>query len=115
MSQVGITKPRIDIARFKDFVTSETILVVVGAIIVTPILFGVLQAFAINKIPVVRDNLMLSLIITSLILFILATVFKQPMIRALLIGASAGALVSAVQQSSVVQNFLANISARAGT
>ncbi len=106
----AIQTPKIDIKRFTGFVTSDTIVVVIGALIVTPILFGILNTFALGKIPLARDNLMIALFLASIILFILSTIFSGK-IRLLLLGASAGAVVSAIQQSSFVQGIIGRISA----
>lgn len=103
-----LRKPTMNLGRFTDFVTSDTVIVVAGALIVTPILLGVLSTFVVGRIPVIRDNVMLALAISSLILFILSAIFKGKL-RLLFLGASAGALINAIQQTPFAQNILARI------
>jgi len=109
----GLKTPQIDLGKFTNFVTSDTMVLVLGAIIVTPILFGVLSTFAIGRIPLLRDNVLLALIAASVVLFILSAVFSGK-IRMLFLGASAGALVNAIQQTSFAQNILSRIAASTG-
>jgi len=101
-------KPSLNFSRFTDFVTSDTVIVVAGAIIVTPILLTVIGTLTAGRIPIIRDNALLGLAFASLILFILAAVFKGK-IRLLFLGASAGALINAIQQTSFAQNILNRI------
>jgi len=96
-----------------SFLTSDTVLIVAGALLVTPILFGILSSLIIGKVPVLANNIMLALLVTSLILFILAGVFKGKL-RALLVGAATGALVNAIQQTQFAQSVLARIGGAAG-
>jgi len=91
-----------------NFLTSDTVLIVAGALLVTPILFGILSNLVVQKIPLLANNIMLALLATSLILFILAGIFKGK-IRALLVGAATGALVNAIQQTQFAQNVLGRI------
>lgn len=100
--------PSLKLNKFAEFVTGDTVIVVAGALLVTPILLGVLSTFAIGRIPIVRDNVMLALAVSSLILFILAAIFKGK-IRLLFLGASAGALINAIQQLEFAQNILNRI------
>lgn len=109
MSAQILKKPQVAIGKFTDFITSDTVIVVAGALLVTPILLGVLSTTILGGIPVIRDNVMLALAATSLILFILALIVRGiagAKVSLLLLGASAGALINAVQQSSFAQNIL---------
>lgn len=103
-----LSKPQLSLGRFVDFVSSDTVIVVAGALLVTPILLGVLSTSILGGLPVVRDNVMIALAVSSLILFILATLFKGR-IRLALLGASAGALINAIQQTRFAQNILSRL------
>ncbi len=103
-----LKRPQISLSKFTDFVTSDTVIVVAGALIVTPILLVVLSTTILGGIPVIRDNVMIALAVSSLILFILATLFKGK-IRLLFLGAAAGALINAIQQTQFAQNILARV------
>lgn len=106
-------KPQLQLKQFANFVSSDTVVLVAGAIIVTPILLGVISTFVTGKVPVLRDNLMLALIAASILLFILSAIFKGKL-RMLFLGASAGALVNAILQTSFAQNVLTRIQAQTG-
>ena len=97
--------PSLDVGRFSNFVTSETAIVVLGAVVVTPILFGVISTFVTGRIPITADNVALALLVAAVILFILATVFSGKL-RMLFLGASAGAMIQAITQTSVARNIL---------
>ena len=101
-------KPTMSLSKFTDFVTGDTVLVVAGAILVTPILLGVIGTLTAGRIPLLQNNVMLALAVSSLIMFILATIFKGK-IRLVLLGASAGALINAIQQTQFAQNILSRI------
>jgi len=101
-------KPSMSLTKFTDFVTSDTVIVVAGAILVTPILLSVIGTLTAGRIPIIRDNVLLTLGLASLILFILSAIFKGK-IRLLFLGASAGALINAIQQTSFAQNILNRI------
>ena len=103
-----LKKPNVNLSQFTNFVTSDTVIVVAGALLVTPILLGVLSTFIVGRIPVVRENILLTLAVSSLILFIIAAIMKGK-IRLLFLGASAGALINAIQQTSFAQNVLGRI------
>jgi len=96
-----------------SFVTSDTILVVAGALLITPVLFAILSSLIIGRVPLLADNIMLALIATSFILAVLAGIFKGKL-RMLLIGASAGAFINALQQTQFAQAILARIGGAAG-
>jgi len=107
-----LKKPQMTLGKFTEFITSDTVIVVAGAILVTPILLGVLSTTILGGIPVIRDNVMLALAAASLILFILALVVRGVFgnkLSLLFLGASAGALINAIQQSSFAQNILKRI------
>ncbi len=108
----GLKTPEIKLDKFAGFVTSDTVVVVAGALVVTPILLGVISSFATSNIPIIRDNVMLSLAFASLILFILSAIFKGKL-RLLFLGASAGALINAITQTSFAKNILDRIGAGA--
>lgn len=108
MVQILKKLPQLNFGKFTDFVTSDTVIVVAGALLVTPILLAILSTFAVGKIPILRDNVLLALAVSSLILFILATLFGGKL-RLLLLGASAGALINAIQQTSFAQNILSRV------
>jgi len=97
--------PSLDVSRFSNFVTSETAIVVLGAVVVTPILFGVLSTFAIGRVPVLANNLALALLVASVIMFIIATMFSGKL-RMLFLGASAGALIQAITQTEFARGVL---------
>ena len=97
--------PQVSAKKFTDFVTSDTMFVVLGAIVVTPILFAVISTFVTGKLPISQDNVMIALIIASVIMFVLSTLFSGK-IRMLLVGASAGAFIQAITQTSFARNVL---------
>ncbi len=97
--------PSLNVGRFSNFVTSDTVLVVVGAVVVTPILFGILSTFAISRVPILANNIALALLVASVIMFIIATIFSGKL-RLIFIGASAGALIQAITQTQIARNVL---------
>jgi len=112
MSAQILKKPTASFGKFLEFATSDTVIVVAGAILVTPILLGVLSTTILGGIPVIRDNVMLALGMASLILFVLAIIVRGIFgnkLSLLLLGASAGALINAIQQTSFAQNILNRI------
>lgn len=115
MSAQILKKPQLGLGKFLEFVTSDTVIVVAGALVVTPILLGVLSTTILGGIPVIRDNVMLALGFASLILFVLAIIVRGLFgnkLSLLLLGASAGALINAIQQTSFAQNILNRIGGR---
>jgi len=115
MSAEILKKPTMAFGKFFEFVTSDTVIVVAGALVVTPILLGVLSTTILGGIPVIRDNVMLALAFASLILFVLAIIVRGVFgnkLSLLLLGASAGALINAIQQTSFAQNILNRIGGR---
>ena len=110
-----LKKPQLSLGKFTSFVTSDTVIVVAGAILVTPILLGILSTTILGGLPVIRDNVFLALGLASLILFILAILLRGVFgnkLSMLFFGASAGALINAIQQTSFAQNILNRIGGR---
>lgn len=103
---------RPSIQNISGFLTSDTVLIVAGALLVTPILFSILSSLIVGRVPLLANNIMLALLATSLILFVLAGIFKGK-IRALLVGAATGALVNAIQQTQFAQTILARVAGAA--
>ena len=104
---VGLKTPKIKIGNFKEFLTSRELIVVAGAILVTPLLLGVITSI-VSRFPVLRDNIALGLAIGAFVLFILASMFGG-MIRALVLGISAGVLITAIQTTSFGQSVLGRL------
>ena len=94
MSAVTKTKKGLKLGQFSKFVGSSEFIAVASAVILAPIFIRYIRPI-ISRIPFINSHPSLGLLAVSIILFIAAG-FVGGMIKMILMGAAAGALLSAI-------------------
>jgi len=100
-----LKKPSMRVGKFTDFVRSKEFIAVASAVIITPIILASVTSL-ISRIPLLRNNFAIGMIVASIIIFIIASMFGDNLMRAVLLGISAGVLLVGIQSTSLAQNFL---------
>ncbi len=87
--------PKLDVDRFTKFLTSNEMIAVASAIIVTPLLLKSIES-VISRFPVLRNNFTIGLLVAAFFLFVLAGLVPSGMLRSVVLGVSAGVVITAV-------------------
>lgn len=89
--------PTIKFGDFQKFVTSDEVVAVGSAIIITPLLLKSIEAI-VAKVPFLRDHFSVGLAIAAFVIFILAgKMTKQgSKLRPVLVGIAGGVLITAI-------------------
>jgi len=100
-----ISIPKLRIGGFTNFLTSNEFVAVASAVLITPIVLSTVTAL-ISRLPLLRNNFAIGMLIASLIIFIIASMFGAGFMRSILLGISAGVLLVGIQSTTVAQNLL---------
>ena len=100
-----LKRPSLKLGGFRSFITSKEFIAVASAVLITPVILTTVTAL-ISRLPFLRDHFAIGMLIASLALFILAGMFGEGMLRAVMIGISAGVLLVGVQSTTIAQNLL---------
>jgi len=100
-------KPKLKIGGFTDFIKSEKMITIASAILITPIVMALVQNI-IAKVPFLRDNFLVGMIIASIVIFILAGMVGG-IFQAILLGISAGVILVGIQSTSFAQGLLGRL------
>jgi len=97
--------PTLKLGGFRSFITSKEFIAVASAVLITPVILTTVTAL-ISRLPFLRDHFAIGMLIVSIIIFILAGMFGETIMRAILLGVSAGVLLVGVQSTTIAQNLL---------
>jgi len=92
---------------FMGFIKSNEVIAVASAILITPVIMASITAI-ISKVPLLRDHFAIGMLVASFIIFALSAMMTG-MLRAVLLGISAGVLIVGLQSTSIVQGFLGKL------
>jgi len=101
---LGIKTPSLKINNFTTFLKSKEMIAVASAILITPVILATVTSL-LSRVPFLRDNFAIGMLIASLAIFIIASMvggFLQPV----LLGISAGVLLVGIQSTTFAQNLL---------
>jgi len=108
---LGLKIPKLKVSGeggFTSFLMSNEVIAVGSAILITPLLMASITAI-VGRVPFLRDNFAVGMIVASFILFVLSSTFGTGMLRAVALGISAGVLIVGLQSTSLVQSFLGKL------
>jgi len=91
MAQI-LSKPSLRLGGYTSFIKSNEFVAVASAVLITPVVLGMVTSFG--------------MIVASIIIFIIAGMFGSGMLRAVVLGISAGVLLVGLQSTSFVQSAL---------
>jgi len=97
--------PSLKIGNFTEFLKSNEFVAVASAVLITPIILSSVTAL-IGRLPLLRNNFAIGMLVASLIIFIIASMFTQGFMRSIILGISAGVLLVGIQSTTVAQNLL---------
>ena len=100
-----LSKPSLKLGGFTNFIKSNEFVAVASAVLITPIILGMVTNL-IGRLPFLRNNFAIGMIVASIIIFIIAGMFGSGMLRAVVLGISAGVLLVGLQSTSFVQGAL---------
>ncbi len=100
-----LKRPSLKLGGFRSFITSKEFIAVASAVLITPVILTTVTAL-ISRLPFLRDHFAIGMLVVSILLFILASMFGETMLRAVLLGISAGVLLVGVQSTTIAQNLL---------
>jgi len=100
-----LATPSLKIGGFRNFITSKEFIAVASAVLITPVILSSVTAM-IGRLPFLRNNFAIGMLVASLIIFIIASMFGDGMLRAVLLGISAGVLLVGIQSTTLAQNLL---------
>lgn len=100
-----ISVPKLQLGGFKSFISSKEFVAVASAVLITPVILSTVTAL-ISRLPLLRNNFAIGMLVASVIIFILAMMFGDGLLRAVLLGISAGVLLVGIQSTTVAQNLL---------
>jgi len=101
----GLKTPSLRIGNFTQFLKSNEFVAVASAVLITPVVLSSVTAL-ISRLPLLRNNFAIGMLVASLIIFIIASMFTQGFMRAIILGISAGVLLVGIQSTTVAQNLL---------
>ena len=107
---LGLKVPKLNVSGtggFVGFLKSNEVIAVASAILITPVIMASITAI-VGRVPFLRDNFAIGMIVASFILFALSAMFSG-MLRAVVLGISAGVLIVGIQSTSIVQGFLGKL------
>jgi len=100
-----ISVPKLRLAGYADFIKSNEFVAVASAVLITPVVLGLVTSL-IGRLPFLRNNFAIGMIVASIIIFIIAGMFGSGTLRAIVLGVSAGVLLVGLQSTSFVQSAL---------
>jgi hypothetical protein len=80
---------------------------VASAILITPVVMASVTSL-ISRVPFLRDNFAIGMIVASLVIFIISSMVGG-IFRPILLGISAGVLLVGIQSTSFAQNLLGRL------
>jgi len=107
---LGLKIPKLNVAGdkgFIGFIKSNEVIAVGSAILITPVIMASITSL-VSKVPFLRDHFAVGMIVASFVLFVLSATFSG-MLRAVVLGISAGVLLVGIQSTSIVQGFLSKL------
>jgi len=104
MAQI-LSKPSLKLGGYTSFIKSNEFVAVASAVLITPVVLGMVTSL-IGRLPFLRNNFAVGMIVASIIIFIIAGMFGTGMLRAVVLGISAGVLLVGLQSTSFVQSAL---------
>ncbi len=107
---LGLKIPKLNVkgeGGFVGFLKSNEVIAVGSAILITPVIMSSITAL-ISKVPFLRDHFAVGMVVASFVLFALSATFSG-MLRAVVLGISAGFLLVGIQSTSIVQGFLTKL------
>jgi len=100
-----LKKPALRVKNFTSFVRSKEFVAVASAVLITPVILGLVTSL-ISRLPLLRNNFAVGMLVASIIIFIIASMFGDGLMRAVLLGISAGVLLVGIQSLTFAQNLL---------
>jgi len=96
--------PSLRISGFMDFLKSKEMIAVASAVLITPVVLASVTSL-ISRVPFLRDNFAIGMIIGALIIFIIASMVGG-IFRSVMLGISAGVLLVGIQSTTFAQSLL---------
>ncbi len=107
---LGLKVPKLNVSGtggFVGFLKSNEVIAVGSAILITPIIMASITSL-VSRVPFLRDHFAVGMVVASFVLFALSATFSG-MLRAIVLGISAGVLIVGLQSTSLVQGFLGRL------
>ncbi len=104
MTQI-LSKPSLKLGGYTNFIKSNEFVAVASAVLITPVVLGMVTSL-IGRLPFLQNNFAIGMIVASIIIFIIAGMFGSGMLRAVVLGISAGVLLVGLQSTTFVQSAL---------
>lgn len=98
-------KPSLKVGGFTNFIQSNEFIAVASAVLITPVILGIVTNL-ISRVPLLRNNFAIGMLVASILIFILAGMFGSGMLRSVLLGVSAGVLLVGIQSTTIAQSLL---------
>ncbi len=96
--------PKLRVNQFTSFIKSKEMIAVASAVLITPVILATVTAL-ISRVPFLRDNFAIGMIVGSLAIFIIASMVGG-IASTILLGISAGVLLVGIQSTSFAQSLL---------
>jgi hypothetical protein len=103
----GSLKPKLKLGGFTSFIKSNEMIAVASAILITPVVMASVTSL-ISRVPFLRDNFAIGMIVASLVIFIISSMIGG-IARSILLGISAGVLLVGIQSTTIAQNLLGRL------
>ena len=100
-----VSVPKLKLGGYTNFIKSNEFIAVASAVLITPVILGMVTSL-IGRLPFLRNNFAVGMIVASLIIFVIAGMFGSGMLRAIVLGISAGVLLVGIQSLGFVQSAL---------
>jgi len=100
-----LKKPSLRLGGYTSFLQSKEFVAVASAVLITPVVLGLVTSM-IGRLPFLRNNFAIGMIVASIIIFIIAGMFGDGMLRAVILGISAGVFLVGLQSTTFVQGAL---------
>jgi len=101
---LGIKTPTLQAGKFVTFLKSKEMIAVASAILITPVILATVTAL-ISRVPFLRDNFAIGMIVASLVIFVIASMVGG-ILQPVLLGISAGVLLVGIQSTTFAQSLL---------
>jgi len=100
-----LKKPSLRLGGYTSFLQSKEFVAVASAVLITPVVLGLVTSL-IGRLPFLQNNFAIGMIVASIIIFIIAGMFGDGMLRAVILGISAGVFLVGLQSTTFVQSAL---------
>ncbi len=100
----GLKIPKLRLGGFMDFIKSKEMIAVASAVLITPVVLATVTSL-ISRVPFIRDNFAIGMVIGSLVIFIIASMVGG-VFRSVMLGISAGVLLVGIQSTTFAQGLL---------